>query len=359
MKERNYGIDFLRLISMFMIVILHVLGKGGILENVEVYSSNYWLAWFLEISAYCAVNCFALISGYVMHKSNLKISKLLELWLQIIFYTITITLIMFIIIPETRSIRNIINAIFPIIRRKYWYLSAYFGMCIFIPIMNLGINKLEKRTLRNILLASFFMMSIMPTVLKSDPYMLYGGYSTAWLCILYLVGGYIEKYDILKRINKSSAISIYLISILFTLLSKISIVYVVKFILKYDMNDGIFISYTSPTIILAGISLFVFCAKLDFKEKTKKMIKLLSPAALGVYIIHEHQLIVTYLINGFAIKFINYNCLIMIIKVIISAIIIYTTCIIIELLRIKLFKVFKVRQMCSKIEELLIKNENN
>ena len=169
MKERNYGIDFLRLISMFMIVILHVLGKGGILENVEVYSSNYWLAWFLEISAYCAVNCFALISGYVMHKSNLKIAKLLELWLQIIFYTITITLIMFIIIPETRSIGNIINAIFPIIRRKYWYLSAYFGMCIFIPIMNLGINKLEKKTLRNMLIAIFVMMSILPTILKSDP----------------------------------------------------------------------------------------------------------------------------------------------------------------------------------------------
>lgn len=28
-KRRNYGIDLLRLISMFMVCILHTLGKGG------------------------------------------------------------------------------------------------------------------------------------------------------------------------------------------------------------------------------------------------------------------------------------------------------------------------------------------
>ena len=41
MQERNYGIDFLRIISMFMIVILHILGNGGILASVQIGSSNY------------------------------------------------------------------------------------------------------------------------------------------------------------------------------------------------------------------------------------------------------------------------------------------------------------------------------
>lgn len=359
MKERNFGIDFLRLISMLMIVVLHVLGQGGILAHVEDYSSYYWIAWLLEITSYCAVNCFALISGYVMHNSNIKISKLIELWLQIIFYTIIITAIMFVYFPVTRSIGNIINAIFPITRGQYWYLSSYFGMCIFIPIMNLGINKLDKKTLKNILVAIFFVMSIFPTILMKDPYMLYGGYSTAWLCILYLAGGYIQKYDVIKNLIKKTAIFIFIGTILFTFLSKIIIVYGTKLILKADVQGGIFTSYTSPTIILAGISLFAFCAKLNFKENTKKIIKLLSPTALGVYIIHVHPLVFNNLINGFAIKFINNNCFIMILKVIISAIIIYTICIIIELFRIKLFKILKVRQICSKMDELLISNKNN
>lgn len=36
---------------------------------------NYWVAWFLEICAYGAVNCFALISGYVMVNKTIKAKK--------------------------------------------------------------------------------------------------------------------------------------------------------------------------------------------------------------------------------------------------------------------------------------------
>jgi surface polysaccharide O-acyltransferase-like enzyme len=54
--KRNYGVDFLRIISMFMVVILHVLGHGGILKQAEPFTTKYWIAWLLEISCYCAVN---------------------------------------------------------------------------------------------------------------------------------------------------------------------------------------------------------------------------------------------------------------------------------------------------------------
>ena len=30
---RNYGIDLLRIVSMFMVVLLHTLGQGGILKS--------------------------------------------------------------------------------------------------------------------------------------------------------------------------------------------------------------------------------------------------------------------------------------------------------------------------------------
>lgn len=34
-NERNYGIDLLRLVLMYMVCILHTLGQGGILEACE------------------------------------------------------------------------------------------------------------------------------------------------------------------------------------------------------------------------------------------------------------------------------------------------------------------------------------
>ena len=35
--NRNLGIDLLRIVSMFMIVLLHVLGQGGILSPLSIH----------------------------------------------------------------------------------------------------------------------------------------------------------------------------------------------------------------------------------------------------------------------------------------------------------------------------------
>ena len=40
-SSRNHGIDALRILSMLMIVMLHVIGHGGIIKTSE--SINYWI----------------------------------------------------------------------------------------------------------------------------------------------------------------------------------------------------------------------------------------------------------------------------------------------------------------------------
>lgn len=86
-SERNYGIDLLRIVSMLMVVTLHIL-KRNLLYNkdVEIFSMKYNILWILEIMSYCAVNCYALISGFVGVKSKFKYSNILILWLQVVFY---------------------------------------------------------------------------------------------------------------------------------------------------------------------------------------------------------------------------------------------------------------------------------
>ena len=81
-ERRNYGIDLLRIVSMNMIVMLHVLGIGSFLDNVEGITIEYATMWFLETASLCAVNCFALISGYVGFGRKFKLSKLMQLWIE-------------------------------------------------------------------------------------------------------------------------------------------------------------------------------------------------------------------------------------------------------------------------------------
>ena len=45
---RNSGIDLLRSIAMFMVVVLHVLNYGVEYESLPPFSINWGIAWFLE-----------------------------------------------------------------------------------------------------------------------------------------------------------------------------------------------------------------------------------------------------------------------------------------------------------------------
>ncbi|WP_162011068.1 acyltransferase family protein [Streptococcus sp. S784/96/1] len=74
--KRNYGLDLLRIIAMLFVLILHTLGKGGILETVQEGTKAYNMAWLLEIMAYGAVDIFAMISGFVGFSQKSKRLKL-------------------------------------------------------------------------------------------------------------------------------------------------------------------------------------------------------------------------------------------------------------------------------------------
>ncbi len=351
MRCRNYGIDFLRILAMFMIVVLHTLGQGGLLDSVNEFSGKYWIVWVLELACYCAVNCYALISGYVMHATAIKGSKILELWLQIVFYTMLITIIMFVIFPESQGWGNVINAIFPITRGQYWYLSAYFGMYIFIPLLNIVIEKAEQKVIKNVIIGTFLMMSVLATVLRTDAYYLNYGYSVFWLCYLYLTGAYIERYKVFENIKKERLLILYIAMVGITCISKAFPLLDMKYILGEPVGRGMLVSYTSPTIVLAGVFLFGFCSKLEFGQSTRKIIAFLAPASLGVYIIHAQPLIWEKLIAGFAAPFIFSNCLIMAGKVLVSAFLIWFACLIVDKLRIYLFQLIRIKNICQKIDE--------
>lgn len=78
---------------MMMVVMLHTLSKSGLLYDTVVGSLKYEASWFIEIFCYCAVDCFVLISGYVGVRCKFKFSRIILLWLQVVFYNVVCSLI--------------------------------------------------------------------------------------------------------------------------------------------------------------------------------------------------------------------------------------------------------------------------
>ncbi len=51
MKRRNYGIDLLRIVAMYMIVLYHCLLLGGVITKatqIGIGSINYDISWLLD-----------------------------------------------------------------------------------------------------------------------------------------------------------------------------------------------------------------------------------------------------------------------------------------------------------------------
>ena len=194
MERRNVGIDLLRMTAMWMVVILHILNKGGVLAAAVPLSAARETARLLEACAYCAVDCYGLISGYVGVGHRFRYGSALALWLRVAFYTLGITALFALFLPGSVGGDRLLRACFPVLFRQYWYVTAYFGMCLFIPFFNLLLDRLSRRQAKVLALSIILIFSLLPTLRQKDVFLTDNGYSVLWLSCLYLLGGILRLY---------------------------------------------------------------------------------------------------------------------------------------------------------------------
>ena len=351
MVKRNYNIDLFRIIATFLVIVLHVLGQGGILNSTSPNEANYWIGWFLEAGSFCAVNCFALITGYVMVNKTIKAKNIIVLWFQVLFYSVLLTGLFFVFRPESRGLKNLILAVIPIFGKQWWYMSSYFALFFFIPFLNKAITHSSQQTYKKFLLLILAGICCIGCILPIDAFGFRSGYSTAWLIALYLFGAYIRKYDLGKTATTFQCLFGFFAMIVLTFISKLVIYLLTRRVLGQAKYDNTFISYTSITIVLAAVFLFLFCLKIKIGNIASKLIRFVSPATLGVYLIHVHPLVFNILIKDAFVSFATKSPLEMIGLVTVASVVIFAACVIIELLRIELFKLIKVGKLSDWIAQ--------
>ena len=345
MKKRNTGINLFKLFSMFMIALLHVLGMGGI-TGAAAGTSSYYPVYLMQNAAFCAVNCYALVSGYLMLGKKIKPSRITELWFEVFFYSVSISAIMMIVYRDLFSARNIVYAVTPIISNQYWYMTSYFMMYLFVPMM----NKFADAANKKVFTATIVVILVLTTgslIIKQDGFRLNDGYSPIWLMIMYLVGAYMKKFNVGAKMKKWLALLLYVIS---SLCSFILCVFSKKLLKIMLGNDISYLSYTSPFVVLSAIFLFIFFSKLKFGKKTEKLINYITPAALGVYLIHTHPLVFNKLMKDIAMPLVNHGTAAMIFGSIAMALAVFIICIVIDFLRIQLFRLIRINALCKKLD---------
>ena len=346
--KRNYGVDALRMLAMFMVVVLHVLAQGGILQalNDAPLGINYEVAWFMEAMAFCAVNCFALISGYVGVETEFRWYKGLTLWLQVVFWTVVLLIIYAVATPYPVSIGQLCMAIFPVITQHYWYVTAYFATFLFIPYMNRLINSLEKKEMQLLGVIIVVGVSLIPTIAQSDLFALKGGYSFTWIVMMYLLGGIMKRLELGKSIKKRTLFVIYILAVLAAWGAK----YILEWHPMEPLSSNFLYNYTSIAMLACAMSLLLLFAKLEIKSKAMlTVIRHAAPLAFGVYIIHTNQWVWNYWLSGRFSSFAEKTPAMLAVSVLIAALYIYVVCTLLEAVRAYIFKLLKVGERCKNL----------
>ncbi len=353
--KRNYGIDFLRILSMLFVLLLHILKQGGILSALDKLSLGYNLAWFIEVCAYCAVNCYALISGFIGYGSKHKYSNIINLYIQTAFYALLATGVFYVISPDEIGEKAFIKAILPFGFNLYWYFTAYFCMFFFIPFMNKVLETCDKKQLTGLVVFSIIFFSVFPLIFEKDIFFTNNGYSVVWISILYMIGGYIRKYEIYKKISNLKCVVLYFAGVFITFGQKVIVEYVKLKLSGETVNEGAFIKYTSPTMVLCAISLLCLFAKVNFKDGMKKVTAIFSPFAFSVYLIHTAPFVWSKVMKNRFVMFADFNPFGMVVAVLVTAVSIFLLCSFIDFIRTQLFKLLKIKELSIKIESFVTK----
>ena len=336
-NKRNNGIDLLRVILLFMICLLHVMGHGGI-KNNTTSALNFLSLYVLEDLSVCAIDCYALISGYFAKDKPLNYKRIIKLWITAFFYTVIIAISFYLIniifnLGYEITATDLLHSFFPVSYGN-WYFTAYFFVFFFSPIINKAINNFNGNECKCLLIMFIVVYSIMPLI--KDNYFSKGA-SACWLLVLYCIGALIKKSNLFCNFKTLTLISLYAISCFITWL----------FSVYFDIT---FIgSHTSPSVLFSAIFLLLAFSKINIKSS---IISVMSSLTFGAYLFHDNFYIREYLINDRFIFVNNYNFIIAIVLVLVIALIVFIASLTIDFIRLNLFICLRIDNLCEKIEKL-------
>lgn len=296
MQKRVVYYDLLRVISIFAVIIIHIVGNTINTFNLDGLSAKI----FNSISQlmYFAVPLFVMISGALflnpdktMDIKRLYSKNILRIVLCLFIFGMFYSLLEIYFNTKVININMIYQSFQNIITGNLWahmwYLYLILGLYIVSPIIKKITEHCSLKEYQYILIILFifnillndlkiyFNLEVAFNIPFTSPYLLY-----------FMLGDYLSRYTLS---NKLKYINYFL--------SLISVVLIIinNFILIFDYN---LLQYTSFIIFSITISIFYL-----FKDKKiehgKKMLQSISDCGLGIYLIHQFVINIIYKVLKF------------------------------------------------------------
>lgn len=290
---RMANLELLRIVAMMMVVVLHFLGKGGLLGDLtaEKLGGVGTVAWLLECFSIVAVNVYMLISGYFLCTSNFKLSRLLKILFQVWVYSVTFGLvgaITGVVEGVSFDIHYLLTLVFPISMGHYWFMTAYVFLYLLLPFVGMSVKKMTKEQLALAIGILFFAFCILKSVLPLRLEMDQKGYDCLWYLCVFLAAAYARRFGIPLLGKKWRCALLYVGGSLLIFMGTFVLRAVYLRTGSFERMLKMCLEYNHVLPFLAALGLFGLFQGIKVKGKITSVINAIAPFTLGVYLLHEN-----------------------------------------------------------------------
>ncbi|RYL95188.1 hypothetical protein EWI07_03990 [Sporolactobacillus sp. THM7-4] len=284
---RNVGIDALKVLSCFGVVVLHVAGLNAttsnhfIFENIYYYAATFSIPIFFMVNGYLLLNKKELNYKYIF-KKLIGILKIVIAWNTLMFVAM--------LLVKHNLINPFKESLGSLIQKGYFFQFWFFGSLIIIYLCLPLIFRVFKTTRYAILLLiGCFLVCITIDIISlvyeypMQSYVIQTFRLWTWF-MYYFLGGILGKKSIIYYItNKISIVFLSAILILLSVLTILYEIYVAHIIYQYPWAEYF---YDNIIVILLVMSLFIFVTRINYDRISTLVIEFISPHIMGIYIIH-------------------------------------------------------------------------
>ena len=366
-KVRESNFELMRIISMFMIVAWHVIICGvGLTYIRETLALSFDVIKAIFV---VHVNSFVLITGYFQSNSKFSLKKVWNLIATSWFYRIVAVIVALALSLTTLTNLEILNNIFILpLGHEHWFIHYYILLYLVSPFLNKLISSVKQDEYKKLILTLIFIDCFLPYLTNQQFFSAASGFSLIHFVTLYFIGGYLRKYPLKDSYHfKNMSLKKFRLTMVVVFFAcaffSVTILYLGRYICNISNGDGSILfeigrvlqshagTYDYPLTVLQSCAYLLFFSTFSFKNK---LINKISSLMIGVYLIHESELLKPYLYQAFAFDAVNNSNLVILGQVFLLAVFIFVSATLIEFVRkeIVIFLKFILKRIRRKNSEI-------
>jgi hypothetical protein len=256
--------------------------NSGVLDIAKEDPTSLRSIYYYVFGAWgkVGINCFILITGYFMCKSDITLQKFLKLLFEVLFYMVVVNAILIISGVEPLSVGAIWSDMQLMTDVSSCFTSCFIIFYLFIPFLNILIRNMTREQHLCLIILCLTVFTGVSSLMLGKVEMNY----VVWFCVLYLISSYIRLYQHIKNVRWGRV----MVGMIFLSMASIVGLLFLGDILDKSLPQYFFLNDANKILAVASaVSMFMYFKELRIPQS--KIINRVAQSCFGVLLIHANS----------------------------------------------------------------------